>query len=161
MMQMRLQYYFRNAEPSFTKMYQPNVSVPELSYEELKAAFLQAFQILKNVSMEESGVDITSSGLLYPDFLEFTTHEPIGDAAYEVGIWVYQRWTPHEMITTFSQILDESSANVSHLKQTTCDQNLLIFDYSFYHFDVQTRSKTHVNSIPMDFMGATLSLRKS
>lgn len=125
-----------------------------LPREELKAVFLQAFQVLKNVSMEETGVDITSSVVLYPAWLEYATHRPIVEAAHEAGIFVYKQWTPHQMITSYGHILDESSAGVNHLKETKCDQISVIIDYGFYHFEVQTRGKTHMDKWPMDFMGS-------
>lgn len=124
-----------------------------LSHEELKTAFLQAFHVLKNVSMEESGVDITSSLVLIPAFLEYSTHRAISKAAHEAGIFVYWQLTPQQMITRHGQILDESSADVDHLKETQCDQNLVIIDYGFYHFDVQIVWKRHRQKYPMDFMG--------
>jgi hypothetical protein len=127
--------------------------IEPLSLEELKAVFTQAFQVLKNVSMEETGINITSSVVLYPDWLEYATHRPIYEAAHEADIYVYMQQTPHEMITQYGHILDESSAGVNHLKKTKCNQISVIIDYGFTHFEVQTRGKAHKDKWVIDIMG--------
>ncbi|KAJ5908121.1 hypothetical protein N7495_000803 [Penicillium taxi] len=121
--------------------------------EELKAAFLQAFQVLKKVSMEERGVDITSSYVLFPTFLEHVAHHAISEAAHEAGLFPYQMWTPHQMISMYNHILDESPSG-DPLEKSWGTQPTLIIDYGLSYFDVQMRGVPYEkNKFTMDTMG--------
>jgi hypothetical protein len=167
--QLRSKYYQkRHAEPQrhsslLSKVYSlrdaffgsrspaaPNVD-EELSLDQIKLGFLEAFERVKNISSTNLGTNITSAVILFPEFFSLEVKELVMEASQEAGIMPFFPASPHTILGMLEpNILDE---NITAVNLAAESRKLLIIDYGFLYFDVQTLGRRCKLNYPLDSMG--------
>ncbi|KAL4948859.1 hypothetical protein BDW69DRAFT_188880 [Aspergillus filifer] len=131
----------------WTGIYNPR---RDISLEEIKDAFTEAFSTVRDVTLENTGVNITSAIILYPDFYNTAIQEAISDAAYETNI---SGWMP-SMKMTHRQLFERYSNlllfNRSRSSGVSGEPNLLLLNQGFRTFDLLTSGEHCLMNVPVD-----------
>ncbi|PYH86224.1 hypothetical protein BO82DRAFT_428680 [Aspergillus uvarum CBS 121591] len=124
----------------------------ELSSDQMKFGFLEAFERVKHLSSTNKGTNITSALILVPQFFSREVRELVIEAAQEAGIMpTFPPISPHTLLTMLeSNILDEE---ITAVNLATKYHKLLIIDYGVWHFDVQTPDTQCTLKFPLESMG--------
>jgi hypothetical protein len=166
---LRLNYYQkRHAEPQrrsslLSKVYSlrdaffapKNPAAPdvdeELSPDQIKLGFLEAFERVKNISSTNLGTNITSALISFPHFFSLEVRELVIEASQEAGIMPNSPISPHILFSMLEpNILDE---NITAVNFAAGSQKLLLIDYGLLYFDVQTHGRKCKLNYPLDSMG--------
>lgn len=122
------------------------------SPDQIREGFIEAFERVKNVSLEESGINITSAVVFFPRFLSDEVQTLVIEASDEAGIRPYLPTSPEKILSMVDNILEE---NITSVNLAVNPQKLLIVDYGLWYFDVQTHGRRCKLNYPIDSMGCT------
>lgn len=123
----------------------------ELSPDQIKLGFLEAFERVKNISSTDLGTNITSALILFPTFFSREVRELVIEASQAAGIMPIFPASPHTILGMLeSNILDE---NITAVNIAAESRKLLIIDYGLLYFDVQTYGRKCWLNYPLDSMG--------
>jgi hypothetical protein len=124
----------------------------ELSSNQIKLGFLEAFERVKHLSSTNKGTNITSAIILFPLFFSPEVRELVVEASQEAGIMpIFPPISPHTLLAMLElNILDEEITAVNMAYRS---HKLLVIDYGLWYFDVQTHGGLCTLNYPLDLMG--------
>ncbi|KAJ5744223.1 hypothetical protein N7533_009093 [Penicillium manginii] len=144
-------YHLRAALFGFKTPTPPNIEeTGEPSTNQTRLGFLEAFQRVKEVALEDHGTNITSAVILFPRFFSREVQNLVVEAAREVGIMPLFQESPDWLLSRFENILEPNPT----IEKAARPQKLLIIDYGIWHFDVRTYGSRCKLNYPIDSMGS-------
>ncbi|KAJ5158229.1 uncharacterized protein N7500_007880 [Penicillium coprophilum] len=124
----------------------------ELSSDQIKFGFLEAFEVIKHLSWTNERTNITSALILFPPFFSPEVRELVIEASQEAGIMpTFPPISPHTLLATLEpNILDDEITAVNLAAKS---HKLLIIDYGAWQFDIRTRDTRCKLRFPLESMG--------
>ncbi|KAL4941189.1 hypothetical protein BDV06DRAFT_6770 [Aspergillus oleicola] len=130
-----------------TGVYKPRRDIP---LDEIRDAFTEAFRLVRQVAFDNTGVNITSAIVLYPDFYNTAIQRVISDAAYNTSI---SSFLP-SMQMTHRQLFERHANPLlfyrSNSRVINGRPNLLLLNQGFGTFDLLTSGEHCLMNIPLD-----------
>ncbi|KAJ5923749.1 hypothetical protein N7454_008994 [Penicillium verhagenii] len=127
---------------------------PELPSDEyIKTGFVKAFEHLKDVSRENTEIEIASVHIvLVPDFFDFRIRMLVNDAAEAArvnpnGVMII---SPQDMIKAYPGCLDDEITKMPILDPVRTEETVMIVDYGMTYLHLHTQSKRCRMKIALD-----------
>ncbi|KAL4887550.1 hypothetical protein BJY04DRAFT_3736 [Aspergillus karnatakaensis] len=144
-----------------------NPTEDRLSLDYIEAGFVQALKTAREVAYINTGINITSAMIIYPDYLDTAVQGRIYNAAYDAGFnhLALGTHTERQIAERFGNTLlfnkTYSPDQESIYDQTWVDDqpNLILLQQGAAHFDILTSGRHCLVNHPQDGLGCEAIIR--